>query len=371
MKAMRKGSALARSVGSLALRTALVCIGDGTIPLARTAPRMSDWQERITPETAPSIRIEHELRYRVAAPLILSADTWADLGCGNGIAAAIALGDERPANAVLVDLHEAALERAARELSMPAAAQIAGNLADVQVLQAVGDALLAHGQERVVTCFEVVEHLPAFLPLIQWSHQMALEHRVTFVLSVPNDAFWSIENPHHVSAWSEGAFEELRRMLPAEQTLLRQVSLTGSAIIDWDAASAERGVGVSAGGAEAVATHFLVAFGPRHDEVIEGVLAVQTNQLEQRRWERQREANLALAEELNRDQKTKLRAQHEQLKANVTTFEEWREYIHQLEHELGRPPSGRQASDEAEDASGAQDEDPGAPADPEHREPRT
>ena len=116
----------------------------------------------------------------------------------------------------------------------------------------------------MVSCFEVVEHLSSFLALMQWATEMVREHGATFVISVPNDAFWSIQNPHHRTSWSEGAFEELRLLLPAEQTLLRQVALSGSALTSWDGASERHELTVTAGGEEAVATHFLAAFGPRH-----------------------------------------------------------------------------------------------------------
>jgi hypothetical protein len=302
---------------------------------------MSDWQERITLETAPSIRVEHELRYRIAAELVLSAGVWADLGCGNGIAAAAALGGVRPARTLLADLDADALARAAATLAVPDAIQIAGDLSDPDVLERLSSALLDAGSQPVVTCFEVVEHLSAFLPLIEWSASLAQEHAATFVLSVPNDAFWSIENPHHVSAWSDGSFAELCGMLPPERTMLRQVALSGSAILAWDAAGSSHELDVATGGDGTIATHFLVAFGPRHQEVHEGALAAQTDQLEQRRWERQREANLALAEDLDREQKQKLREQHESLRENIATFEAWRAYIHELERELGRPLSGQ------------------------------
>ena len=85
-----------------------------------------------------------------------------------------------------------------------------------------------------MTCFEVVEHLSTFVPLLEWSGALARDGAATFVISVPNDAFWSIQNPHHTSSWGEGAFEELRRLLPPEQTLLRQVALTGSALVEWE-----------------------------------------------------------------------------------------------------------------------------------------
>jgi SAM-dependent methyltransferase len=300
---------------------------------------MSDWQERITRETAPAIRAEHELRYRVVCPLIGSATAWADLGCGNGLAADAALEGARPLNAVLVDLDAEAVSRACATLELPDAARLSGDLAEPGFLEEVGEVLLAVPGERVVTCFEVVEHLPSFLPLLGWATGLAREHGVTFVLSVPNDAFWSIQNPYHLTAWGEGAFEELSRLLPDSRTLLRQVALTGSTVLDWEASPTSRELTVEAGGPSSVATHFIAAFGPRHAEVLHAARAVQADHLAQRRWERERESNLAVAER-------RLREQHEQLQSNTRQFDEWRVYIHRLERELGRPPSGGSQPDE-------------------------
>src|SRR5437588_19574 len=53
---------------------------------------MPDWQERITVETEPALRVEHELRYQLAGRAIAQARTWCDPGCGNGVAAC----EERP-----------------------------------------------------------------------------------------------------------------------------------------------------------------------------------------------------------------------------------------------------------------------------------
>jgi SAM-dependent methyltransferase len=321
---------------------------------------MSDWQERITHETAPAIRAEHELRYRISAPLILAGGPWVDLGCGNGLAAATALGDARPAHAILVDLDDQAVARAAGELGLPKASLIAGDLTDVQVLGRIADAVLELGDGAVVTCFEVVEHLSTFLPLLEWSVALAHEHAATFVISVPNDAFWSIQNPHHLTAWSEGSFHELCGLLPAEHTLMRQVALTGSALIGWDATPARYEPAVEIGGEAAVATHFIAAFGPRHREVWHGALAVQTDQLGQRRWERQRENDVALMQKLAGEHEAEVEAldrkiieQREQLRENTAAFDEWRAYIHELERELGRPLSGS-AEAMAEGASAAE-----------------
>ncbi len=308
---------------------------------------MSDWQERITHETAPAIRAEHELRYRIAAPLILAGGRWTDLGCGNGLAAAAALGDARPAHAVLVDLEEEAVARAAQELEMPDAKLVTADLTDPQDLQRIGEALLSLGGEPVVSCFEVVEHLSSFLPLLEFSTELAREQGATVVISVPNDAFWSIRNPHHRTSWSEGAFEELQQLLPAEHTLMRQVALSGSATVGWDAAPELHELTVPVGGDGTVATHFIAAFGPRHRDLRSAALAVQEDMVEQRRWERERESNVAIAQAMVAEQRAALRAQEatiakqtRELRERTAQFDDWRTYIHELEAELGRPLSG-------------------------------
>ena len=45
----------------------------------------------------------------------------------------------------------------------------------------------------------------------------------TVVMSVPNDAFWATENPHHRTMWGEGAFAELQSLLPEGHTVAPQV----------------------------------------------------------------------------------------------------------------------------------------------------
>ncbi len=308
---------------------------------------MSDWQERITRETAPAILAEHELRYRMAAPLILGAGAWADLGCGNGLAAAAALGDARPAHAVLVDVSPELVAGAARALGMPDATLIAGDLTELGDLQRIAEALLACGGEPVISCFEVVEHLDGFLALLEWAGALAAERTATFVLSVPNDAFWSIQNPHHRTSWSEGTFEELCGLLPPEHTLLRQVALAGSALASWSAAPEQHEITVEVGGEATVATHFIAAFGARHAELLGGALAVQADMVEQRRWERERESSLATAQAMVREQlaalltqEATIAKQRSELREQTAEFEKWRIYIHELEGELGRPLSG-------------------------------
>jgi uncharacterized coiled-coil protein SlyX len=301
---------------------------------------MSDWQERITHDTPPAIRAEHELRYRLAADLVDGSAIWADLGCGNGLAALGALGERRPQRAVLVDLDEQATARAAGQLAIADTRQLVGDLTDRSLLARIGEELLNAEGERIVTCFEVVEHLSTFVPLLEWAGELARDGQATFLLSVPNDEFWSIANPYHLSSWGEGAFEELRRLLPPSHTLVRQVALTGSALVDWDRTPERHELNVEAGGDAAVATHFIAVFGPRHDQVRRGGLAVQADLAEQRRWERQRESNLSLLERTTTEQRQTIAELLEQVRKDTAEFERWRAYIHELERRLGEPLSG-------------------------------
>ena len=285
---------------------------------------MPDWQERITHETEPAIRAEHDARYRVAAPLIASAEVWCDLGCGTGIAAAAAL---RPLGgfsrrAVLVDLDEGLARGAAAELGVQDAVVFAADLSTDDGVARVSEHL-ADG--AVVTCFEVVEHLATFVPLVERLVERA--DTVTTILSVPNDAFWAIQNPHHLAMWGEGAFAELESQLPATRVILHQMQLQGSAILPvGDDLTLSPEAGVHARGA--VPTHFLAAFGPRAAELEPLATVAQVDLDEQRRWVRQREADVAILETL------------------LTEREEWRRYIHELEGRLGLPPSGAAARDQ-------------------------
>src|SRR4051795_13763525 len=218
---------------------------------------MPDWQERITRETEPAIRAEHDARYRLAAPLIATAVQWCDLGCGTGIAAAAALDEHgaRPAKAVLVDVDEQVAGDAAAEVGLEKAQAIGADLATPEGFERV---LKELETGAVVTCFEVVEHLATFVPLLE---RLVEREDITTILSVPNDAFWAIQNPHHQAMWGEGAFAELESQLPPERVLLHQVQLQGSAVLP---AGEEATLPLQAPvqTTDAVPTHFLAAFGP-------------------------------------------------------------------------------------------------------------
>ena len=281
-----------------------------------------EWQERITRETPPSIRIEHELRYAMAGPLVRGASTWLDLGCGAGVAAAAALAGEGPVRAVLVDASADALSEAARDVPATEVVQVEADLASDEGLAAVRTAL-GGARGGVATCFEVIEHLKSFIGVVELLVELAARQDFTVVLSVPNDAFWPIESPWHTTMWGEGSFEELRRLLPEEHVVVQQVPLQGSSMVPEGTPALEAPGFVAR--EDAVASHFLAAFGPRQREIGARSTVAQADRAAQRRWERQREANLAYYEDrINR-------AQQE--------FDEWRVYINELETKLGREPT--------------------------------
>jgi predicted RNase H-like nuclease (RuvC/YqgF family) len=83
-----------------------------------------------------------------------------------------------------------------------------------------------------------------------------------------------------------------------------------------------------------------VAFGPERERVALEAAVAQVDMEEQRRWERQREADLSM-----------LGAQAEQYGNEVRLMSqelaEYREYIHELERRLGLPLSGEPETDES------------------------
>jgi SAM-dependent methyltransferase len=292
-----------------------------------------DWEERITRDTSPAIRIEHRVRYAIAAPIVAAAPVWADLGCGNGIAAREALGDRLPEDVLLVDNSEEALAQAPRELDTKALTTLQADLTSSEDLDRIRQQLVAEGvRGGCVTAFEVVEHLTSFVPLIELLVDLDERHGFTSVLSVPNDAFWSVENPFHVTTWGEGAFEELRRVLPAEHVVAHQYALQGSVGVIENGDREPETVAVEPA-AVPVPTHFLVAFGPAAARLRGAAAVAGADLVEQRRWERQRDSNYAHLQ-------ARERTHYEELKKRIAEMDDWRRYIHELEGKLGIPPSG-------------------------------
>jgi hypothetical protein len=294
---------------------------------------------------------------------------------------------------VLVDLDEAVVRGAERELHAGRKTGFAADLSQQPDLDRIREAVLgaSASADRVITCFEVVEHLEDFAPLVGLLVELAESAEATSVLSVPNDAFWAIENPHHRAMWGEGSCAELLSLLPASRATGRQVSLNGSALfLDAERCPRPEAAELRALDDTGIPTHFIFAIGPRCTELACGALVAQTDLAEQRRWERQRESDnayfqVALAASqaetqaaltAARDDIERLIAERDELArvvgANTTDFDAWRACIHDLEGRLGLPPSGspeRLAFDAGQGAERPRGElpaggDPPAGADP-------
>src|SRR5262245_61961414 len=247
---------------------------------------MPDWQERITRETPPQIRLEHVVRYAAAAPLIVGA-AWCDLGCGTGLAAEEA--GLAPKRALLVDVDNAVAVDAAARFSEADATDIALDLSRDDAVQVLGD-LLADWDGLCITCFELIEHLDDFTPLLRFLVERAAAG-ATVVLSVPNDSLTGVDNPFHSATWGEGSLAELRTLVP-EHRALEQVAIIGSALRGSDEGADEASLDLRI---EPVAgpSHMLLAFGPRAGEVATPRRASAVDADEHLLWERQREADLA------------------------------------------------------------------------------
>jgi SAM-dependent methyltransferase len=288
-----------------------------------------DWEERISRDTNPAIRIEHEARYRVAMPVVREAPVWCDLGCGNGIAAAAALGGPFARRAVLVDVADDALRHAEREIEAQRTVTLAADLNDEADLRRVRETLLAEDAAGgCITCFEVVEHLNNFVPMVEMFVDLVERPGFTVVLSVPNDAFWSIKNPFHHTMWGEGAFEELRRLLPEDHVVLRQFALHGSVVLADGEVLSSQEVDLELP-TDGTPTHLLVGIGPAASRMAGAGAISQADLVEERRWQRQRESDLAFLQALEGE------------------LSEFRKYIHELEGRLGLPLSGTGGEDSA------------------------
>jgi len=215
---------------------------------------------------------------------------------------------------VLVDLDADALEEAGRDLRAREVERVQADLSADEGLLKVREAL-GEARDGAITCFETVEHLAAWPPLVELLIELAEQRGFTVVLSVPNDAFWALANPFHQTMWGDGAFEELRRLLPADAVVATQVPLSGSAIVCEPLGGAPTPIPLPSvvPGPGNVPSHHLVAFGPQAQRLAMHALATPTDLDGQRRWEREREAQLAHHEAELADLREHMRAASDEL----------------------------------------------------------
>jgi hypothetical protein len=257
---------------------------------------MPTWEARVSRGTAPADRVDAELRYAFVAPLVREAALWVDLGCGTGVAAGGALGAERPrARALLVDNDAGALSEAVRECGADVLDTVQADLETADGVAAVRAAVEAAGVAGpvVVTCFDVLHQLADFTALVDLL--LALGERATVVLSVPDDAAGALDDPQRRSAWSAGAAEELRRLLPATAISLRQVAVRAAAIVPAGGGDTAP-LGAVAVGPDQAATHHLLAFGTEAARLAPASLARVADLDAESADARRRESDLAYLE---------------------------------------------------------------------------
>jgi hypothetical protein len=121
----------------------------------------------------------------------------------------------------------------------------------------------AVGEESVVACVGVLEHLTDFSIVVDTLVSLASERRATVVLAVPNDAAnGGAATAGRPTTWTTGAVAELRRLLPAEHIALDVVGLRGAVLVaPGERIALEQTIEPPAEPSAAIA--FVVAFGPR------------------------------------------------------------------------------------------------------------
>ena len=140
----------------------------------------------------------------------------------------------------------------------------------------------------------MLEHLENFVAVVDLLVELGAERGFTVVLSVPNDAFWSIENPVHPTMWGEGAFEELRRLLPGEHVVTRAGARSRARRSRRAGAGDARARRPRACEAERVPVALPAGLRPARPTAWRRAGGdAQADAAEERRWERERRASLA------------------------------------------------------------------------------
>ncbi len=247
------------------------------------------WEERISSTSDALLVGEHEVRYGWVRSVVEAAGTWCDLGCGTAAGSSRALSEVLPERVVLVDAEAEAIEEARRAL---APQDVEGSTIDLTRrvdLDELGARLLAGPGPVALTCFEVIEHLSDFVPLLEWFAAMA-DEGATVAISVPNDVFTSVKNPYHVTMWGSSTVAELRGLLPPDHVVALQTALEGS-IID---SGEPRGITVEVAAerpTDLIPLQYLMGFGPAAELLGPSAVVLPTDVAGHRVWERQRETD--------------------------------------------------------------------------------
>lgn len=253
----------------------------------------NSWEERISATSDALLVAEHEVRYGWARPAVEIAGTWCDLGCGTAAGSSRALRASLPERVVLVDAEAAAIDEARRAFAPREVEGWTIDLTRRSDLDELAARLLDGPGPIVLTCFEVIEHLPDFVPVVEWFSEMASEG-ATVAISVPNDVFTSVRNPYHVTMWGSSTVEELRGLLPADHVVAAQTALEGSVIDPAGGRSGDEPIELLLGSerpADLVPLQYMMGFGAGADRLGTAAVVLPTDVAGRRVWERQRETD--------------------------------------------------------------------------------
>jgi hypothetical protein len=195
-------------------------------------------------DTDPAAQVERDARRHIAAGLA-GRGAWLDLRAAAGPAA----DDPAPDGATA----------------------LTGEFGTPEELHAVREAA---GEGALVTVFDTVEHLASFVGLVQLLTELSEEQGATVVVGVPNDAAGDDDGARR-GTWGEGAFAELRSVLPPGHVVWHQVALRGTAVVPAGHEGLHEGaVAVTDDG---VPVAFLAAFGPQAGRLAPAVGVVQVD----------------------------------------------------------------------------------------------
>jgi len=196
-------------------------------------------------DSDPAAQVERDARRHIAAGLG-DGRTWLDLRAAGGPAAA----DPAPNGAIA----------------------LTGDFSTAEDLRAVREAA---GEGALITVFDTVEHLESFVGLVELLTELSEQHGATVVVGVPNDAVGDDDAAARRSVWGEGAFAELRSVLPPGHVVWHQVALRGSAVVPAGHEGLHEGaVALTDDG---VPVAFLAAFGPGAGRLAPAVGVVQVD----------------------------------------------------------------------------------------------
>jgi hypothetical protein len=167
------------------------------------------------------------------------------------------------------------------------AAALAGEPPDADALVAALRDQVEEGS--VIACVGVLERLASFAGVVHALVAAAAERQATVIVALPNDAVDAAAGQRH-SVWGEGAVAELRGLLPHDHVAFHLLALRGAALVP---VGAEVGIDARVEATSAVApASFVLAFGPRAQELSAAASVVAADLSAERTHERAQTAEL-------------------------------------------------------------------------------